>query len=326
MKEETQLTLNWYQQLVADCQQFIQEAKEQIVYKHWQMGKRILEDELKFEKPEYGSQSIANLADDLNLSKTTIYYQLQFAKRYPEFSNALENLPWRQAVKLLALPKKQNQIDSSVLSEEFNEGYQIYTGDYSQLYGEIPDNNADLFFTDPPYDKESLYLFAELSQLAQYKLKPGGLCLTYAPHPHLPTVIEKMSMYLDYWWAFSVYQTGGEARIWNNHLWVRWKPILVFSKRPMDGRLTDTWFNDAIRGEGKDKRYHKWGQNVQEATYWIESLTPGKWKGLVVDPFCGGGTIPIACKLTKRKWIATEIDPNIAAIARKRIEDCKCPM
>lgn len=52
-QEATQLTLDWYSKLVADCQQLIQEAREQIVYKHWQMGKRILQDELKFEKPEY---------------------------------------------------------------------------------------------------------------------------------------------------------------------------------------------------------------------------------------------------------------------------------
>lgn len=29
-----------------------------------------------------------------------IYYEIQFAKRYPEFSNALE-IPWRQVIKLL---------------------------------------------------------------------------------------------------------------------------------------------------------------------------------------------------------------------------------
>lgn len=103
-EETTQLTLDWYSQLVIDCQQLINTAREQIVYKHWQMGKRILQDELKFQKPEYGSHFIENLAIDLGISQSTIKYELQFARKYPEFANALANLSWREAIKLLTSP------------------------------------------------------------------------------------------------------------------------------------------------------------------------------------------------------------------------------
>jgi hypothetical protein len=56
----------------------------------------------EFGKPEYGSHTIENLASDLGISQTTIKYEIQFAKRYPEFVNALTNLPWRQAIKMLS--------------------------------------------------------------------------------------------------------------------------------------------------------------------------------------------------------------------------------
>ena len=54
--------------------------------------------------------------------------------------------------------------------------------------------------------------------------------------------------------------------------------------------------------------------------YLIQRLTePGQ---LVVDPFCGGGTIPAACKVLGRGWLATEIDRNTALVARKRLAEC----
>jgi methylase of polypeptide subunit release factors len=128
-----------------------------------------------------------------------------------------------------------------------------------------------------------------------------------------------MIKHLDYWWIFGVNQTGHEARIWVNRLWVGWKPIVAFTKRPANGRLTNTWLRDWFRGEGEDKRFHDWGQDIREALYWIEALCPKR--GLVVDPFCGGGTIPLACKIAKRKWLATEVNKRTAAVARKRLAE-----
>ncbi len=58
------------------------------------LGKRILEDELKFGKPEYGSQKIEGLARDLDVSPADLWSCVQFARKHPEISNALENLSW----------------------------------------------------------------------------------------------------------------------------------------------------------------------------------------------------------------------------------------
>lgn len=321
--DNNQLTLDWYQQLITDCQQLIIEAKEQIVYKHWQMGKRILEDELKFEKPEYGSHKIAELADDLGINNSTIYRQVQLAKQYPENLTAVKNLPWREARKLLASPRKQTDRNEIEIDTSYNEGFDIITDDAANLINKLNDDSVDLFFSDPPYSKDSLYLFNDLARLAQSKLKEGGVCLTYTPHAHLDFILKGMTEHLEYWWIFGINQTGKEARIWKHKLWVGWKPILAFGKKPMNGRLTDTWLRDWFRGTGEDKEFHKWGQPVNEATYWIEALCPEG--GLIVDPYCGAGSICVAAKLTNRHWLGYDIDPEAAIKARKRVEEVKCP-
>lgn len=44
---------------------------------------------------------------------------------------------------------------------------------------------------------------------------------------------------------------------------------------------------------------------------------------LVVDPFCGGGQVPAACKALGRRWLAKEEDRATALVARKRVGECR---
>ena len=81
----------WYSSLVSDLKKL---AFEGIVKTKHAIGKRILEDELKFGKSEYGSKRIENLAIDLNVGKTELYYCIQFAKKFPELSGIPENVSW----------------------------------------------------------------------------------------------------------------------------------------------------------------------------------------------------------------------------------------
>lgn len=197
-------------------------------------------------------------------------------------------------------------------------GGDIHTGDLSILDDLIDDNSVDLFFTDPPYPEKYIPLFGQLAELAQRKLKPGGLCLVYSGQMFLPQVFDQLTDHLDYWWMCGIRHTGGHLQIWNRKVWNEWKPIIAMVKRTLEPSApSDEWMLDFIDGGGRDKKYHAWGQDAQEATYWIERLTlPG---ALIVDPFCGGGAIPVACKATGRRWIASEVDENTAAIARKRL-------
>lgn len=215
--------------------------------------------------------------------------------------------------------KIQARIQQLEQTEVENTDYRVITGDLSLLCDELPDNSVDLFFTDPPYHADKPYLYGQLAALAAAKLKPGGLCLAYSGHMHLPQVFIEMAQHLTYWWTFAIRHTGGHLTIWDRHLWNDWKPVVVFAKLQADGKkpAAPEWIQDFVDGGGRDKEHHTWGQDASEATYWIDKLTqPG---ALICDPFVGGGAIGAACKATKRRYIGTEIDAKQADIARVRL-------
>ncbi len=195
-------------------------------------------------------------------------------------------------------------------------GGNIITGDLSVLDEHIEDDSADLFFCDPPYVGDEIPAFGRLAELAKRKLKPGGLCVCYAGQHFLPEILDERRTHLVYWWLFSIHHTGPSVRFFKRKILSGWGSALVMYKPPAAEPCG--WLKDVQAGSGRDKDHHEWGQSVGEAQYWIERMTlPG---GLVVDPFCGGGTVPVACKLSGRRWIASEIDAGVAAEARRRVE------
>ena len=177
-------------------------------------------------------------------------------------------------------------------------GEGIITGDFSLLHGVLPDNSVDLFLTDPPYVETCIPLFGKLAELAQAKLKPGGFALVCTGVHHLPSVLAEMTRYLDYFWMLVVRYDGPYARMWAKKIQPHFYPILMLTKR------TGT------------KPKNGWGKSHIQFGYWINRLTsPDE---LVVDPFVGGGTTPVACVATGRRFLGTEIDPGVAAAARAR--------
>ena len=191
----------------------------------------------------------------------------------------------------------------------------IIIGSLDILWKRLQDNSVDLFLTDPPYTEMELY--ERLSKLAAAKLKPGGLCLAYTGQFHLPAVLEAMSRHLKYWWVFAIQFGGQHCAIHSRQVQNKWKPILAFAKPPL--KKAPNWLSDLLEGGGRDKEHHDWGQDESEVTYLIQRLTePGQ---LVVDPFCGGGQIPAACKATGRRWLSTEINAKTALVARKRLAE-----
>lgn len=241
----------------------------------------------------------------------------EFREEIEKAKKSAKELTTKQFVKKgLSLQRDARREELAAVGRLHIVGGDIITGDLSILEERLADDSVDLFLTDPPYVEEGIPLYGRLAELAARKLKPGAFCLAYAGQSHLLPILDEMRKHLDYYWLLVLRHTGGTNQIWNRHVLCEYKPILMFAKRPIQ-RPAHQWISDYREGGGKDKVYHEWGQDAQEATIWIERLTPPG--ALVVDPFCGGGSIPAACKATGRRWLATEINEQNAAIARGRI-------
>ena len=229
----------------------------------------------------------------------------------------------RKALKLIAKKSVRTVEEALRIARDAagavcDSGGDILTGDMALLWKRLADNSVDLFLTDPPYSASALDSYSELSRLAQEKLKPGGYCIAYSGQINLPQAISRLSRHLDYYWTGALIHGGGTQQIHPRHILCGWKPIIIMRKRPA-GKPSDKWIRDVIPGGGRDKRFTRLGQDASELTYWIECLTPRG--GLVVDPFCGGGAVPVACRATGRRWLATELDPVMARRARKRLTE-----
>lgn len=192
----------------------------------------------------------------------------------------------------------------------------LYLGDFREIGDKIPDASVDLIFTDPPYDRKAIELFDGLGEFAARVLRPGGSLIAYVGHIQLPDALTDLSKHLRYWWTCGCFHSEAKARMTEYGIVAGWKPIVWFVKETRGDK--QTFVTDVVTG-AREKSHHEWQQAVSEARYFIDLLT--EKDGFVVDPFCGGGTTPVACIHSGRKWASFEIDEANFANASCRIKE-----
>jgi site-specific DNA-methyltransferase (adenine-specific) len=192
----------------------------------------------------------------------------------------------------------------------------LYLGDFRKVGDKVPDASVDLIFTDPPYDRKAIELYDGLGQFAARVLRPGGSLIAYVGHIQLPDVLADLSKHLRYWWTCGCFHSEAKARMTEYGIIAGWKPIVWFVKETRGDK--QTFVTDVVTG-AREKSHHDWQQAVCEARYFIELLTQAD--DFVVDPFCGGGTTPVACIESGRKWASFEIDEANFSNASSRIKE-----
>lgn len=190
----------------------------------------------------------------------------------------------------------------------------LILGDFRTVGANIAEDSIDLVFTDPPYDEEAVQLYRDLGVFAARVLKPGGLCIAYSGHAHLPSVMAALAESLEYAWTLAIRHTGGELRFRKFNIRNAWKPLVMLYKPPLD--LWWDWFSDITTG-GKEKDEHEWQQAEAEAAHYIAALCPAG--GVVVDPFSGGGTTLVAAKRLGLRYIGFEVDESAYNAAQVRL-------
>lgn len=197
----------------------------------------------------------------------------------------------------------------------------VYCGDARELGALIPDNSVDLVFTDPPYLREYLALYGWLAKWSARVLKPGGFLLAMAGGLYADQIMRMLSEHLTYYWTFHVHLTGTTTGVIHPRgnrtpIITRLRPVYAYVKGWGSPR---TVVYDPFAGAGNDKRWHRWGQDMQSARYYIDCFTAER--DLVIDPFCGGGTTAVVCKHLGRRWLAFDIDAKSVQTTRARVAD-----
>lgn len=218
----------------------------------------------------------------------------------------------KQRAEVRAVEKKREAAAAGVLDGDI-----VRLGDFRTILPSIPDGCVDLIFTDPPYDKETVPLYEDMAREAARILRPGGSLICFLGQYATADVCSLVGKHLKFLWPLCCYHEGpGQVMaFWG--IRVKWKPMLWFVNG--GNRFDTSAVVEDLIVSSKEKTAHPWQQSVTEARYYIEKLTPVN--GLVVDPFCGGGTTAVAAKQAGRKWITCELDPEYAAIATQRIKE-----
>lgn len=188
-------------------------------------------------------------------------------------------------------------------------------GDFREVTSRlVPDESADLVFTDPPYDRKSVHLYEPLAREAARILKPGGSLVAYVGTHALPEVFGLITPYLRYWWLLAVRHQHRYSSLAGKRVYVAYKPLLWFVKGAYRGQ---EFVFDLCRSRTPNKTHHPWAQSLSEALYFIGKLCPPG--GLVVDPFAGSGTTLVAATKLGRRCLGVEIDPQHYAAALERL-------
>jgi predicted methyltransferase len=226
--------------------------------------------------------------------------------------NHVDKTVKKQKAEVKAAERKKEAAAAGVIDGDI-----VRLGDFRTILPSIPDGCVDLIFTDPPYDKETIPLYEDMAREAARILRPGGSLICYLGQYATADVCRLVGGHMKFLWPLCCYHEGpGQVMaFWG--IRVKWKPMLWFVNG--GNRFDTSEVVEDLIVSTKEKSAHPWQQSVVEARYYIEKLTPKG--GLVVDPFCGGGTTAVAAKLSGRKWITCELDPEYAAIATKRIKE-----
>ena len=221
--------------------------------------------------------------------------------------------PLVASMKILSEAKAERK--AYELSEDFPEEMcNLFVADIRDGLKEIADESVDVIITDPPYQREYIPLYGDLSLLASRVLKQGGSLIVMIGQSYMPEVIELLGRHMSYYWIMP-YLTpgGGSPLLYQKRVNTFWKPVLWYVK----GEYKGDYIGDILKSPESDKRFHEWGQSLGGMQDIVSRLSNPN--DVILDPFLGGGTTGAAAVSMGRKFIGTDIKPENVEISKKRI-------
>lgn len=195
----------------------------------------------------------------------------------------------------------------------------IYTGDARELAKAIPDESVDLVFTDPVYDRIDDYRW--LAETAARVLKPDRACLAMVDSRNSGLAEMAMREALTFEWRLYYTIPGKPGALHLYGVYPCTTVCLLFAK---GHAKASPYIPDTIVSSARPDNGFKWQKNIRIVQRWIESYSGDG--AVVVDTFVGSGTTAVSVKATARRYLAFEIDPATADLARERVHNTQPPL
>jgi hypothetical protein len=126
---------------------------------------------------------------------------------------------------------------------------------------------------------------------------------------------------LNYVYTLTQIVRAKPARLNHYHIFLWSTPCLWFNKGYF---APSPWVTDTFISDRQPANGFKWNKNPDVVSNWMKSFTAEGQ--IILDPFTGGGTVPAVCKQLNRQYLAFEIDPPTADLARQRVANTQPPL
>ena len=186
----------------------------------------------------------------------------------------------------------------------------IITGDARELAKAIPDESIDLILTDPPYPdyltEEYQYSENGIDFLSRFNCRQFVFWSAKCPFP-----LDYTSIHI---WDKKTGAGSTYERIFERNGGAAYK---VFRHYLINSEVAASYTRDIYTGHPSQKPAALIREIIEEYT---------RVGDIIFDPFVGSGTTAAVCKALGRNYLAFEINPETAALARKRVEMTQPPL
>jgi len=183
---------------------------------------------------------------------------------------------------------------------------EVTTGNAREIIKGLPDGSIDLILTDPIYSNldDYYWLYTECRRL----LKPTGNVLAFVNAKWYAVVSRIVMSDLP---PLACVQTSGASPM-NGRIIAKTYYLLWFGSGKLKGYMPDGYIGTSW--SAANKHNFKWTKNPKYLRTTLAAFTEPF--DVVLDMFCGGGSVLAACKEMERNYIGVEMDQDTAEKAR----------
>ena len=155
--------------------------------------KNSLQEQLKNQEPTVVEKIVEKIPEDYIYTKSELTAALSKAEDLQsQLDKAMKNVE-----KLKKTNERLERKQYTLQKELPADACKLFQADIRDGLPQVADNSVDFIITDPPYPREFIPLYGELSKVAARVLKDGGSLVCMVGQSYLPEVVKELSKSMD---------------------------------------------------------------------------------------------------------------------------------